>query len=506
MGGYIGATAVGLTTTAADVQGDITSTDTTPELILKNTSEEDTEGGREGKITFKGEQSGGEESTLAQIQSSHDGTADDQKGDLIFKTNDGSDGSSPTEVMRLDSSGDLLLGTTTSPSSADVKQVISASSGAFTQFSVNGGAGSVIGSPAVSQMALYTTTGNVGSETYTERMRIDSSGKVGIGTTSPTGSLHISNSAPSFYMTDTTNNTEAVVSMDNAGSLILNADLNNEASSSNIRFAVDGTEAMRINDNNQLLIGRTTDASAAGLTLDGDGFCRFVRSGSSSGIFDRRDSDGNIALFRKDGSNVGSITTKGGDVVIHSTASGHCGFRFTGTPSALPTNNSGDTTDNQMDIGNSSTRMDDIFATNGTIQTSDRNEKQDIEDLSEAELRVATAAKGLIKKFRWKDAVEKKGDDARIHVGIIAQDLQAAFEAEGLDAGRYAMFISDTWWEADRVVPAVEANEEEGIEAVAEHTVTDIFDTQEEAPEGATERTRLGVRYPELLAFIIGAM
>ncbi|HCI69165.1 MAG TPA: hypothetical protein DHV30_00605, partial [Balneola sp.] len=65
MGGYIGATAVGLTTTAADVQGDITSTDTTPELILKNTTETDADGGRDGKITFKGEQSGGEESTLA---------------------------------------------------------------------------------------------------------------------------------------------------------------------------------------------------------------------------------------------------------------------------------------------------------------------------------------------------------------------------------------------------------------------------------------------------------
>ena len=109
MGGYIGATAVGLTTTAADVQGDITSTDTTPELILKNTSEEDTEGGREGKITFKGEQSGGEESTLAQIESAHDGTADDQKGDLIFKTNDGSDGASPTERMRIDSAGTTTI-------------------------------------------------------------------------------------------------------------------------------------------------------------------------------------------------------------------------------------------------------------------------------------------------------------------------------------------------------------------------------------------------------------
>jgi hypothetical protein len=109
MGGYIGATAVGLTTTAADVQGDITSTDTTPELILKNTSEEDTEGGREGKITFKGEQSGGEETTLAQIESAHDGTSDDEKGDLIFKTNDGNDGAAPTERLRLDSAGDMLL-------------------------------------------------------------------------------------------------------------------------------------------------------------------------------------------------------------------------------------------------------------------------------------------------------------------------------------------------------------------------------------------------------------
>ena len=110
MGGYIGATAVGLVTTAADVQGDITSTDTTPEVILKNTTETDADGSRDGKITFKGEQSGGEESTLAQIQSSHDGTADDQKGDLIFKTNDGSDGASPTERLRIDSSGVVILG------------------------------------------------------------------------------------------------------------------------------------------------------------------------------------------------------------------------------------------------------------------------------------------------------------------------------------------------------------------------------------------------------------
>ena len=90
---------------------------------------------------------------------------------------------------------------------------------------------------------------------------------------------------------------------------------------------------------------------------------------------------------------------------------------------------------------------------------------------TEAEERVAIAAKSLLKKFRWKNAVEDKGDDARIHFGIIAQDLQAAFEAEGLDAGRYGMFTSNTWTNED-----------------------------------GEEQTRMGVRYSELLAFIISAI
>jgi len=71
-------------------------------VTLKNETPEDTDGGRESILTFKGLQSGEEESTLAQIQASHDGTSDDQKADLIFKTNDGSDGASPTERLRVD--------------------------------------------------------------------------------------------------------------------------------------------------------------------------------------------------------------------------------------------------------------------------------------------------------------------------------------------------------------------------------------------------------------------
>jgi len=90
--------------------------------------------------------------------------------------------------------------------------------------------------------------------------------------------------------------------------------------------------------------------------------------------------------------------------------------------------------------------------------------------------------------------------------------MQQAFTDEGLDAGNYAMFISSTWWETSTDVPAVEAVAEEldedgnvvveAVEAKDAYTRIDTFETQEEAPEGATERTRLGVRYPELFAFI----
>jgi len=112
MGGYIGArSGVGLVTTTVGNVQDLTATDTTPEVTIVNSTHEDTDGGREGKVIFKGQQSGGEETTLAEIQASHDGTSDDEKGDLIFKTNDGSDGASPTERLRIDSNGSILTAT-----------------------------------------------------------------------------------------------------------------------------------------------------------------------------------------------------------------------------------------------------------------------------------------------------------------------------------------------------------------------------------------------------------
>jgi hypothetical protein len=222
--------------------------------------------------------------------------------------------------------------------------------------------------------------------------------------------------------------------------------------------------------------------------------------------------DGDNVVFRKGGATVGSIGSVIGQPYF---TSGNRGIRISGN-NIRPCSTNGANLDNVISLGDTGQRFDNIYATNGTIQTSDRNEKQDIEVLTSAETAVAVACKGLLRKFRWIDRVTEKGDDARIHFGIIAQDLQDAFTAEGLDAGRYGMFISSTWWETQTDVPAVVAVDEvldedgnvvtEAVEAKDAYTRTDTFDTLAEAPEGATERTRLGVRYPELLAFIIGAM
>ena len=154
--------------------------------------------------------------------------------------------------------------------------------------------------------------------------------------------------------------------------------------------------------------------------------------------------------------------------------------------SVEPTGSMYSNPNSNVDLGSASNTWDNGYINGGAWSGSDRNLKQDIEDLSEAELRVATALKGLMKKFRLKDAVVKKGDDARIHIGVIAQDVKAAFEAEGLDAYRYAILGENTWW----------SKQDENGEW--------LF--KDEETEGFTKHTKMSVRYEQLLAFIISAL
>lgn len=51
--------------------------------------------------------------------------------------------------------------------------------------------------------------------------------------------------------------------------------------------------------------------------------------------------------------------------------------------------------------------------------------------------------------FQWKDAVDIKGGEARMHCGVLAQSVRDAFVSEGLDPDRYAMNCSDELLDAN---------------------------------------------------------
>ena len=141
--------------------------------------------------------------------------------------------------------------------------------------------------------------------------------------------------------------------------------------------------------------------------------------------------------------------------------------------------------DNNKTLGTAALRWSVVYAGTGAINTSDSRAKQDTAPLDDTEKRVAVAVKGLIKKFRFRDVVQAKGEGARFHVGVIAQEVMDAFQAEGLDSMRYGLICYDEW--------------------AAEDAVIDV-DSGEIVTPARKAGNRYGVRYEELLAFIIGAI
>lgn len=206
--------------------------------------------------------------------------------------------------------------------------------------------------------------------------------------------------------------------------------------------------------------------------------------------------------------NTGTFANAGG-IQCRQFASGQYGLRFSGYSGGaivdtidinLDAMALRPVTDNTFALGQPSGRWSVVYAVSGTINTSDQREKQQVRELSDAERAVAVSLKSLVRAFKWNDAVEKKGDDARIHIGVMAQEVKAAFEAQGLDAHKYGMLCYDEW--------------EDEFEPECETKITQDKDgssVETQVPTGNQKLVRVagnryGVRYDELIAFIIAAL
>ena len=92
--------------------------------------------------------------------------------------------------------------------------------------------------------------------------------------------------------------------------------------------------------------------------------------------------------------------------------------------------------DDVIALGTSARRYTNIYSINGTIQTSDANQKTDIKPIDDRVLDAWGAV--AFRQFRM------KRDEKAIHVGVIAQEVDEAFKSYGLDARDYGLFNDET--------------------------------------------------------------
>jgi hypothetical protein len=204
-------------------------------------------------------------------------------GPIIFQT------SGRTERMRIDSAGRFLVGTTATPSSANVKQVLFTSGDTYLQIASGSTGGGLLGQTGAN-MVFYTYTGAVGSEAYAERMRLDSNGNLGIGGAASGygasrlavvgGELGLSNTSDARFYLYTGSTVRGLLYADATRVQL-------EASGTNpLTLWTNSGERARINSNGALLVGATAQSNSERLnvTLDGNGteVVRFVNSNGSS--------------------------------------------------------------------------------------------------------------------------------------------------------------------------------------------------------------------------------
>jgi len=210
------------------------------------------------------------------------------------------------------------------------------------------------------------------------------------------------------------------------------------ATNDNIKFNIAGSQKAMVDSSGNLLVVKTSadSGATAGIELRNDGNVRITKDGGSTTAFNRLTSDGTIVTLQKDGSTVGSIGVVSSDnVFIGGTASDHGGILFNdtggGQPAIQPCSVSGTLADNSVNLGSGGNRFNDLFATNGTIQTSDQNEKNTITD--------SDLGLDFVNRLAPKSYIFN--GKTRTHYGLIAQDVETVLSDISKETSEFAGFI-----------------------------------------------------------------
>jgi hypothetical protein len=240
-----------------------------------------------GNIFFEATDGSASRSAAA-VRAFVDGTpgANDMPGRLVFSTTaDGA--SSPTERLRITSAGLVGIGTSLPPQQLSVHSA-STTDGRIEAHGIiardNWGSASGLGngmfSPTSNTLAFTTNS--------TERMRLDSSGRVGIGTTAPTEKLHIHSTGNNPAYLHSTNDGTGTGATD--GIVIGMGDATNaylwNYENGGIVFATNATQRAVIDSSGRLLVGTSTGTSRlsiAGTADNANSEIQITATGVASG-------------------------------------------------------------------------------------------------------------------------------------------------------------------------------------------------------------------------------